>query len=162
METKFKELEKSKQDASKKHDIQLTALNQNLATLRAELKQNNEKQVSAEANINLLKSASLGESCQERSDDLKFIQIKFLELEAQLEANSAEKNTLLKRCIDAENSCDSLKGQINESKRKIEDLKAALQDLGREHESLQVLINSVNSISKELKTLTFRLKIINL
>ncbi len=60
MELKFKELEKLKNDASKKHDLQLNALNQNLATLRSDLKLNNEKLVSAEENINMLKSANLG------------------------------------------------------------------------------------------------------
>jgi hypothetical protein len=60
LELKFKELEKLKNDASKKHDLQLNALNQNLATLRSDLKLNNEKLVSAEENINMLKSANLG------------------------------------------------------------------------------------------------------
>ena len=60
LELKYKEIDKLKQDASKKHDLQLNALNQNLATIRAELKLNNEKLVSAEENINMLKSANLG------------------------------------------------------------------------------------------------------
>ena len=62
------------------------------------------------------------------------------QLEAQLDTNSDEKKNLLKRCIDAENNFDTLNGQLNESKRKIEDLKAALQDLGKEHQALQVYL----------------------
>jgi hypothetical protein len=61
LKVKFNEIEKSKHDTGKKHELQLTALNQNLANLRTELKLNNEKLNSAETNINLLKTANLGE-----------------------------------------------------------------------------------------------------
>jgi chromosome segregation ATPase len=64
----------------------------------------------------------------------------FKELEARLDTNSDEKKVLLKRCIEAENDCENLKSQMNESKRKIEDLHTGLHELGREHQSLQVRI----------------------
>ena len=59
--SKYIEIEKSKEDAGKKHDLKLNALNQNLATLRTELKLNSEKLASSEANIHMLKTANLGE-----------------------------------------------------------------------------------------------------
>lgn len=109
-------------DAIKKHDNQLKALNQNLANLRVELKQQNEKLARVEIDLNVVKGTNL-------------------ELEAKLSNCMDERNQLLERCVNAEKMCESFKSQNIELKRKYESSESALQELAREHQSLQVHSN---------------------
>jgi len=106
-------------DQVRKNDIQLKALNQNLANLRAELKQSNDKIIQAEQTINTVKGNNL-------------------DLEARLSNSIDDQNKLLERCITAEKLCESFKLQNIELKRKLEDNQQALQELGLEHQTLQV------------------------
>jgi len=44
------------------------------------------------------------------------------------------------RCLASETECDKLRERANELRRKLEDTQAALLELGRENQSLQVII----------------------
>ena len=111
-----------RQDLIKKHDTQLKALNQNLANLRNELKQQFEKVAQIELSMNT-----------ER--------INYLELEAKYSNCLDERNQLLERCLNSESMCEAMTSQKTILQRKLEDTQAALQELGSEHQSLQIQIN---------------------
>ncbi len=113
--------EKMRHDGTKKHDAQLKALNQNLANLRNELKQQTEKLAQSVLTINTVKGDNL-------------------ELEAKLSNCTEERDQLLERCINSERQHELLKTQNIELKRRLEDTQAGLQELGREHQMLQVRI----------------------
>ena len=44
------------------------------------------------------------------------------------------------RCLASETECDKLRERASELRRKVEDMQAALLELGRENQSLQVTI----------------------
>ena len=111
--------DKMRLDCIKKHEIQLKALNQNLANLRNELKQQTDKLSQAELSINMEKS-------------------NYLELEAKYGNCLDERNELLERCVNSEKACEQMKTQNAELKHKLDDAQSALQELGREHQLLQV------------------------
>ncbi len=111
--------DKMRTDIIRKNDIQMKALNQNLANLRVELKQQKEKLDLSELTINTIKGNNL-------------------EMEAQLSNSIDDQNKLLERCITSEKLCETFKVQNVELKRKLEDTQQALQELGLEHQSLQV------------------------
>lgn len=115
--------EKMRIDSIKKSELQTKALNQNLSNLRVELKQQNDKLLQTESNLNLVKGNNL-------------------ELEAKLSNCMDERNQLLERCINAEKMLENIKSQNIEIKRKLEETQSALQELGREHQSLQVIKSS--------------------
>ncbi len=119
LEIERDDCEKMRLDSVKKHDIQLKALNQNLANLRVELKSQNNKLTIAQQELNIVKGNNL-------------------ELEAKLSNFMDERNQLLERCVNSEKMCEVFKTQNVEIKRKYEDTQAALQELGREHQELQV------------------------
>ena len=103
----------------RKNDVQLKALNQNLANLRVELKQQNDKLAQSELIINTVKGNNL-------------------EMEARLSNSIDDQNKLLDRCVTSEKLCETFKVQNIELKRKLEDTQQALQELGLEHQALQV------------------------
>ena len=111
--------DKMRFDLIKKHDIQLKALNQNLANLRLDLKQLNDKFAQSEFNLNTVKGNNL-------------------ELEAKLSNCIEERNQLLARCIEAEKNWSMYKNHNLELKVKLDDTQYALQEIGREHQTLQV------------------------
>lgn len=45
----------------------------------------------------------------------------------------------LHRCIISEKECEKLREKVAEQRRKLEDMQAALQELGRENQTLQVI-----------------------
>jgi len=47
----------------------------------------------------------------------------------------------MSRCLASETECDKLRERANELRRKVDDMQAALLELGRENQSLQVLLN---------------------
>ena len=49
-----------------------------------------------------------------------------------------DRNQLLERCLISEKLLESMKSQNVELKRRYEDAQSALQELGREHQELQV------------------------
>ena len=60
------------------------------------------------------------------------------ELEAKLENSNDERRMLVERCIASEGECEKLREKVTEHRRKLDDAQAALQELGRENQSLQV------------------------
>lgn len=64
-----------------------------------------------------------------------------------MEAASEEQKGLLERCVAAEVEVERLQVQITQLRRKLDDSTAALHELGRENQSLQVK----NSLLKCLK-----------
>lgn len=63
---------------------------------------------------------------------------KRLELEAALGATSEEKKALLERCLAAEGEMEKGRNTNIELRRKLDDAQAAVHELGRENQSLQV------------------------
>lgn len=61
-----------------------------------------------------------------------------LEMEAQLGSASDERKSLLERCLLAENELERSRGTVLELRRKLDDSQAALHELGRENQSIQV------------------------
>lgn len=59
-------------------------------------------------------------------------------MEAKLSNCMDDRNQLLERCLISEKLCESMKTQNIELKRRFEDTQSALQELGREHQELQV------------------------
>ena len=62
------------------------------------------------------------------------------ELEAKLENNNEERRALLERCLASEGELEKLREKNSEMRRKLDDTQAALHELGRENQSLQVSI----------------------
>lgn len=61
-----------------------------------------------------------------------------LELEAKLGSVSDERKVLLERCLTAENELDRSRNSVIELRRKLDDSQAALHELGRENQAIQV------------------------
>merc|ERR1712150_160665 len=61
-----------------------------------------------------------------------------LELEAKVESTSDEMRSLLERCLGAEGELDRSRSSLIELRRKLDDSQAALHELGRENQSIQV------------------------
>lgn len=114
-------------DAIKKHDAQLKALNANLGQLRMELKQAGERAAQYDVELNV-----------ERGH--------VLELEAKLSNALEDRTQLVERCVNAENMCKQFKTQSVESKRRHEESESALQELAREHQTLQVKWSNIGLI----------------
>ena len=60
------------------------------------------------------------------------------ELEQKLSSLIDEKKNLLERCLEAEADLQRDKSQADDLRRKLDDSRAALQELGRENQSIQV------------------------
>ena len=69
-----------------------------------------------------------------------------LELEAKVEAASDERHSLLERCLGAESELDRSRSTLVELRRKLDDSQAALQELGRENQSIQGKAKKCNII----------------
>ena len=55
-----------------------------------------------------------------------------------MEASTEEQNKLLERCVAAEDEVERLQQQLTQLRRKLDDTTAALHELGRENQNLQV------------------------
>jgi chromosome segregation ATPase len=119
------ECEALRLDSAKKHEVNMKALNQNLANLRGEIKHQNEKLEQTEMTINSIKGDNL-------------------EMEAKLSNCMDDRNQLLERCLISEKLLESTKSHNIELKRRLEDAQSALQELGREHQELQVTFNFIS------------------
>ncbi len=117
----------------------MQALNQNLANLRAELKQQKDIFSKSEEKINAVKGENL-------------------EMEAKLSNCVDYNNQLLERCLVSEKLCESMKSQNIELKRRYEDTQSALQELGREHQELQVRQRQQNIQRFKVKSSIFILR----
>merc|ERR1712129_695046 len=63
---------------------------------------------------------------------------KTLELEAALGSATEERRGLLERCVSSEAETERTRGITLELRRKLDDAHAALHELGRENQSIQV------------------------
>lgn len=61
-----------------------------------------------------------------------------LELEAKVSSATDERKTLMERCLEAEAELERSRGSVLELRRKLDDSQAALHELGRENQSIQV------------------------
>ncbi|XP_009950942.1 PREDICTED: early endosome antigen 1-like, partial [Leptosomus discolor] len=97
----------------------VTALNENLATMKKEW-QSSQRRVS---------------ELEKQTDDLRG---DIAVLEATVQNNQDERRALLERCIKSEGEIEKLQAKLVEMKKKLDNTTAAMQELGRENQSLQI------------------------
>ncbi|CAN7938356.1 unnamed protein product, partial [Ixodes hexagonus] len=102
-----------------RYEARLTALSDNLDTLRADLASERSKREGAEARLDALSGDKL-------------------ELEAKLENTLDERRALLDRCLRSEAEVDTLRATTADLRKKLDDSVAALHELGRENQALQM------------------------
>uniref|UniRef100_A0A8B9JW77 Early endosome antigen 1 n=1 Tax=Astyanax mexicanus TaxID=7994 RepID=A0A8B9JW77_ASTMX len=120
LEVKAKEeVDKRREDAEAKLTMQVSALNENVATLKREW-QGSQRRV--------------GE-LEKQTDELRG---EIAVLEATVQNNQDERRALLERCVKGEGEIEKLQGKVVEMRRKLDDTTAAMQELGRENQSLQI------------------------
>ena len=61
-----------------------------------------------------------------------------MELEAKVGSITDERKSLLERCLAAESELERTRSTTIEMRRKLDDSQAALHELGRENQSIQV------------------------
>lgn len=107
------------EEAEAKLSIQVTALNENVATLKREW-QGSQRRVS---------------ELEKQTDELRG---EIAVLEATVQNNQDERRALLERCVKGEGEIEKLQSKVVELRRKVDDTTAAMQELGRENQSLQI------------------------
>ncbi|XP_062989872.1 early endosome antigen 1 isoform X2 [Elgaria multicarinata webbii] len=110
---------KSHEEAEDKLKLQITALNENLGTVKKEW-QSSQRRVS---------------ELEKQTDDLRG---EIAVLEATVQNNQDERRVLLERCLKSEGEIEKLQSKLMDSRRKLDDTTAAMQELGRENQSLQI------------------------
>uniref|UniRef100_A0A7N8YKL3 Early endosome antigen 1 n=1 Tax=Mastacembelus armatus TaxID=205130 RepID=A0A7N8YKL3_9TELE len=107
------------EEAEAKLGVQVTALNENVATLKREW-QGSQRRVS---------------ELEKQTDELRG---EIAVLEATVQNNQDERRALLERCVKGEGEIEKLQAKVVELRRKLDDTTAAMQELGRENQSLQI------------------------
>ena len=107
------------EDNIAKLETRLTSANAEVARLTTEIRKLNENMTS----INKERDAALSKS---------------LELEATVGSANEERRGLLERCVAAEAETERTRNMTVELRRKLDDAQAALHELGRENQSIQV------------------------
>lgn len=117
---------KEKEIGMKKHEeneakltMQITALNENLGTVKKEW-QSSQRRVS---------------ELEKQTDDLRG---EIAVLEATVQNNQDERRALLERYLKGEGEIEKLQTKVLELQRKLDNTTAAVQELGRENQSLQI------------------------
>ncbi|XP_076363019.1 uncharacterized protein LOC143253288 isoform X2 [Tachypleus tridentatus] len=119
-ETQSKQAQQEEWEAKEAQcETQKSILNENLNTLREDL----------------LNEQSKREQFEKKVDELSGDK---LELEAKLDNALDERRVLLERCLNSETECEKLRMMTTELRRKYDDTVAALQELGRENQTLQI------------------------
>lgn len=113
------EMVRQREEAEVKMSMQVTALNENVATLKREW-QSSQRRV--------------GE-LEKQTDELRG---EIAVLEATVQNNQDERRALLERCVQGEGEMEKLQAKMLEMRRKLDDTTAAMQELGRENQSLQI------------------------
>ncbi|XP_016301520.1 early endosome antigen 1-like [Sinocyclocheilus anshuiensis] len=113
------EVENQREEAEVKMSMQVAALNENMATLKREW-QSSQRRV--------------GE-LEKQTDELRG---EIAVLEATVQNNQDERRALLERCVQGEGEIEKLQAKLVEMRRKLDDTTAAMQELGRENQSLQI------------------------
>ncbi|CAL1292517.1 unnamed protein product [Larinioides sclopetarius] len=101
------------------HTARIGVLTENIRTLKEDLTSEQRRR----------------ESLEQKLDEISGTK---LELEAKLENALEERNSLLERCLKSETECERLQKTTADLRRKYDDCVAALQELGRENQTLQV------------------------
>ncbi|CAJ0941992.1 unnamed protein product [Ranitomeya imitator] len=116
---------KEKEEQRKKHEenesklnMQITALNENLATLKKEW-QSSQRRV--------------GE-LEKQTDDLRG---EIAVLEATVQNNQEDRRALLERYLKSEEEIKKLQAKVVELRKKVDESTYAMEELGRENQSLQ-------------------------
>uniref|UniRef100_A0A6Q2WX61 Early endosome antigen 1 n=1 Tax=Esox lucius TaxID=8010 RepID=A0A6Q2WX61_ESOLU len=110
---------KQREEAEARLGLQVTALNENVATLKREWQGSQRR---------------CGE-LEKQTDELRG---EIAVLEATVQNNQDERRALLERCVKGEGEMEKLQAKIVEMRRKLDDTTAAMQELGRENQSLQI------------------------
>uniref|UniRef100_A0A4W3IGA9 Early endosome antigen 1 n=1 Tax=Callorhinchus milii TaxID=7868 RepID=A0A4W3IGA9_CALMI len=110
---------KKHEESEAKLNMQITAQNENMATLKKEW-QSSQRRVS---------------ELEKQTDDLRG---EIAVLEATVQNNQDERRALLERCLKSEGEIEKLQGKVVEMRRKLDDTTAAMQELGRENQTLQI------------------------
>ncbi|ETE64393.1 Early endosome antigen 1, partial [Ophiophagus hannah] len=126
IEAKLQALIKKKDEQCKSHEesecklnMQITALNENLGTVKKEWQSSQRRASELEKQI----------------DDLRG---EIAVLEATVQNNQDERRVLLERCLKSEGEIEKLQSKVVDARRKLDDTTAAMQELGRENQSLQI------------------------
>uniref|UniRef100_A0A6Q2XUP3 Early endosome antigen 1 n=1 Tax=Esox lucius TaxID=8010 RepID=A0A6Q2XUP3_ESOLU len=115
----WREQAKQREEAEARLGLQVTALNENVATLKREWQGSQRR---------------CGE-LEKQTDELRG---EIAVLEATVQNNQDERRALLERCVKGEGEMEKLQAKIVEMRRKLDDTTAAMQELGRENQSLQI------------------------
>lgn len=107
------------EETKARHVAQMGILTENIQTLREDLASEQKRKENLEEELNEIKGIKL-------------------ELDAKLENALEERSGLLERYIKSEAECEKLQKSVTEMRHKYEDCVAALQELGRENQTLQV------------------------
>uniref|UniRef100_A0A8C8EP54 Early endosome antigen 1 n=1 Tax=Oncorhynchus tshawytscha TaxID=74940 RepID=A0A8C8EP54_ONCTS len=107
------------EEAEARLGLQVTALNENVATLKREWQGS---------------QRHCGE-LEKQTDELRG---EIAVLEATVQNNQDERRALLERCVKGEGEMEKLQAKVVEMRRKLDDTTAAMQELGRENQSLQI------------------------
>ncbi|XP_022103962.1 early endosome antigen 1-like [Acanthaster planci] len=114
------DLQHQMEELEQRSNMQLSALNENLATLRSDLSQADTRKQELEKVVDELR----GEAAV---------------LEATIQNNQDERRTLLERCLASEGDVEKLQTKVVELRRKLDDAQAAMHELGRENQNLQIV-----------------------
>ncbi|KAG2460119.1 EEA1 protein, partial [Polypterus senegalus] len=112
------EQKKHHEEAEVKLNMQIAALNENIAVLKKDW-QSSQRRV--------------GE-LEKQTDELRG---EIAVLEATVQNNQDERRVLLERCLKSEGEIEKLQNKNAEMRRKLDDTTAAMQELGRENQTLQ-------------------------
>uniref|UniRef100_A0A8C5A831 Early endosome antigen 1 n=1 Tax=Gadus morhua TaxID=8049 RepID=A0A8C5A831_GADMO len=110
---------KQAEEAQGRLGVQLAALGENVATLKREWQGSQRR------------SAEL----EKQTDELRG---EIAVLEATVQNNQDERRALLERCVKGEGEMEKLQAKALEMRRRLDDTTAAMQELGRENQSLQI------------------------
>lgn len=110
---------KKHEENEAKLTMQVTTLNENLGTVKKEW-QSSQRRVS---------------ELEKQTDDLRG---EIAVLEATVQNNQDERRALLERCLKGEGEIEKLQTKVLELQRKLDNTTAAVQELGRENQSLQI------------------------
>uniref|UniRef100_A0A8C4X5Y0 Early endosome antigen 1 n=1 Tax=Erpetoichthys calabaricus TaxID=27687 RepID=A0A8C4X5Y0_ERPCA len=113
------EQKKHHEDAEVKLNMQIAALNENIAVLKKDW-QSSQRRV--------------GE-LEKQTDELRG---EIAVLEATVQNNQDERRVLLERCLKSEGEMEKVQNKNAEMRRKLDDTTAAMQELGRENQTLQI------------------------
>ncbi|XP_030829452.1 early endosome antigen 1-like [Strongylocentrotus purpuratus] len=113
------EAEEERERQEQRYNMQLSALNENLGTLRSDMMQADTRSRELEKTV-------------EDFQGEKHV------MEATIQNSQDERRALLERCLSNEKDVEKLQAKTAELRRKLDDAQAAMHELGRENQALQI------------------------